>query len=453
MTRRRTNSRKRIHRNSLIGQEGINLIEEVLLKMGYLWVPAGAIEAGIDGTIEIRDPVTGDLLQSIIRVQSKATSGPFVGQSGTTFDYTCDERDLQYWLAGNVPVILIRSRTDTREAYWVSVKDYFRDPARRTTRKVTFDTTRDRFDPSAAKALRDLAVPKDSGLYFVPPPKPETLTSNLLRVASLPARLYHAVTECGSREAVREVFRAKSRFAPREFVAHGRTILSVHDLSAPTWVDIADPGTVEEFPTSEWSESVDDERRRAFVELLNQCLAERLNRAHVRYHERRDFYYFERTPDLRPRLVRYQGGKQSARKEVFGSRASKLDPARVAYYRHSAFIGHFVRHDEVWYLEVVPTYHFTADGYRTDRHRADRLTGIKRLERNSSVLGQLRMWAAVLTPYTTLFEDDYPHLRFGQLECFGLQCGVDDVAWLKHEEEPLPSDEEVERADSLFGER
>lgn len=450
MPSRRSRGRKKIHKNLLIGQEGINIIEEVLLKMGYLWVPTGAIEAGIDGSIEVRDPGTGDLLHSIIRVQSKATSGPLAGDTGTSFEFVCDERDLQYWLTGNVPVIVVRSRTDTREAYWVSIKDYFRDPKRRKARRIVFDKVRDRFDPSAAKALRDLAIPKDAGLYFSPPPKLETLTSNLLRVSGLPTRLFHAVTECGSRDAVRAEFRGQGKFAPREFVAHGKTLLSVHDLGDPLWADVVDPGTVEEFATSEWSESDDDQKHRDFVELLGQCLTERLGRSFVRFHERRGLHYFTATPDLKPRIIHYPGEKQKTKKEVFGSRASKTDPAKIAYYRHSAFLGQFARHDAVWYLEVVPTYYFTSDGYRTDRYRADRLAGIKRLERNPSVLGQLRMWVSVLCTSDTLFEQDYAHLRFGQLERFELPCGVDDVAWVKREDQPLPTEEEIEQADSLF---
>jgi hypothetical protein len=60
--------RKKIHQNSLRGQEGINIIEVAVLKMGFVWSQRGAVEAGIDGTIEIRAPDTGDMFHSIIRV-------------------------------------------------------------------------------------------------------------------------------------------------------------------------------------------------------------------------------------------------------------------------------------------------------------------------------------------------------------------------------------------------
>jgi uncharacterized protein DUF4365 len=451
MPSRSTRRRKKIHRNVLLGQEGINIIEEAVLKMGFVWSPMGAIEAGIDGTIEIRDPETGEMLHSIIRVQSKATSGPFVADSGQTFEYLCDERDLDYWLRGNAPVILVRSRSETREAYWVSIKDYFRDPERRKTRKVVFNKDANRFDVSAAGALRNLAVPADLGAYFAPAPKREVIYSNMLRVTRVPTRLFHGVAiEHGSREAIREVLQQYVQFPYREWVTRGKTVLSVHDLSQHPWNTVVDAGTVEEFAASEWADGEDEQKRRDFVELLNYCLAEMLGPAHVRYHEKRGFYYFAATPDLTARTITYTSVKQKTEKEVFGPRQNKKDPDRVAYYRHSAFVGQFVRHDAVWFLEIEPTYHFTFDGKRGDRYSASRLTGIKRLERNPSVLGQLHMWVSVLAPPNTLFRKVYPNLEFGDLKRLDLPCGIDDAAWLKREDEPLPPAEIVDQADTLW---
>ena len=64
---------KQIANQSILGQQGINLVEQRLLGMGFVWYPAVGLEAGIDGHFEIRDPVTGELSNSIVQVQSKAT--------------------------------------------------------------------------------------------------------------------------------------------------------------------------------------------------------------------------------------------------------------------------------------------------------------------------------------------------------------------------------------------
>jgi hypothetical protein len=273
-------------------------------------------------------------------------------------------------------------------------------------------------------------------------------------VSQLPTQLYHGYLldeQLATRRAIRESLQQFTQYPPREWITRSKTVLSVHDLSQHPWNKVVEAGTVEAFDAAEWSDSDDDQRRRDFAELLNYCLAEMLGPQHVRYQESRGYYFFAATPDLKPRLISYTSVKQKAEKEVFGPRQNKKDPTRVAYYRHSAFIGHFVRDDDgAWFLEIEPTYHFTFDGKRGDSFGASRLTGIKRLERNPSVLGQLHMWRAVLSPPPTLFRKAYPHLAFGDLEKFQLSAGIDDPAWLKREDEPLPAADEVERADTLW---
>ncbi|ASC73673.1 hypothetical protein XM38_046450 [Halomicronema hongdechloris C2206] len=64
---------KKIGKRDITGQKGINVIEEIVLEMGFLWYPTGGVEAGIDGFIEIRDDVTEEVTNSIIQVQGKAT--------------------------------------------------------------------------------------------------------------------------------------------------------------------------------------------------------------------------------------------------------------------------------------------------------------------------------------------------------------------------------------------
>jgi hypothetical protein len=130
---------KRILATSILGQRGINLIERLVLQMGFLWTQTGAIEAGIDGIIETRDAGTGEVHNAILQVQSKAVS-QFTSETAEGFDYRCRSEDLEYWLHGNAPVILIVSRPETGEAYWVSVKNYFSDPMQK--RKATIHLQR-----------------------------------------------------------------------------------------------------------------------------------------------------------------------------------------------------------------------------------------------------------------------------------------------------------------------
>jgi len=172
---------KRILPTSFTGHKGVLLIDSIVTNMGWLFTPTLAhTDGGVDGFIEIRRNETDELTNLILQVQSKATSKEWTAETGDLFEYRCSDRDLAYWLQGNTPVILVVSRPDTQEAYWVSVKHYFNDLSARKAKKVRFDKKTGRFDVNAAGALHDLAAPVNSGLYSEPPPKSESLLSNLL---------------------------------------------------------------------------------------------------------------------------------------------------------------------------------------------------------------------------------------------------------------------------------
>ena len=190
---------KRITQATLVGERGISLIAQIAMSMGLVWYPTGSVEAGIDGHLELRDSETGEVFNAVIGVQSKATDRAFVNETETGLDFYCDERDIDYWLNGNLPVVLIVSRPSTSEAYWVSVKDYFRDPGRRASKKVHFHKGTDRFGAGCRDALFRLAVPQDVGLYLAPPLRNEVLISNLLPVELLTSRMYVAPTKGSSK--------------------------------------------------------------------------------------------------------------------------------------------------------------------------------------------------------------------------------------------------------------
>jgi Domain of unknown function (DUF4365) len=84
------------------GQQGVNFIEGVLLKMGSRWTPSGPNEVGIDGYIELFDPATRVSLGLNLAAESKVVSS--IRDATEEFRYNCDPSDLEYWLKGNIPV-------------------------------------------------------------------------------------------------------------------------------------------------------------------------------------------------------------------------------------------------------------------------------------------------------------------------------------------------------------
>jgi hypothetical protein len=157
----------------------------------------------------------------IVSIQSKATDGTFEGETDSELTFTCSERDLRYWLKGNLPVIVVYSRPRTDVACWLSVKEYFSHPIRRAARKLRFAKARDSFNLSAKDALTKLALLNNGGLYLGATPKHETIFTDLLPVKQFPERFYHAHTHFSSRkEASLRVERAAALFTKEiEFLA------------------------------------------------------------------------------------------------------------------------------------------------------------------------------------------------------------------------------------------
>ena len=53
---RSTQKPKTLSSQGLLGQQGVNFIEKIVLDMGSRWTPSGPNEVGIDGYIELFDP-------------------------------------------------------------------------------------------------------------------------------------------------------------------------------------------------------------------------------------------------------------------------------------------------------------------------------------------------------------------------------------------------------------
>lgn len=327
--------RKKIGQSDIIGQQGINIIEEVVLRMGFLWYATGGVEAGIDGIIEIRDFQTGEVTNCILQVQSKATQKTLLqAENENSFEYRFQERDIDYWLQGNAPVILIVVKTSTKEAFWVAVKDYFCDAKRRQSKKVTFDKRFNRFDFNARDALIKLAVPQNSGLYLAPRPKLEKLYSNLLRVSQLAEHLYTAYTFTEDESKAYSALQKVGRNLGQEWLLKENFVLSFHDLRQAPWTEICDLGTVEQHGVDEWSLSNRLELQQEFVWLLNNTLREKI-KGELSFDRKKKCYYFKPTNDLSVRQYSYRSLSNAL---AMYRREHHNLPARVVLHKTSRFI-------------------------------------------------------------------------------------------------------------------
>ena len=246
--------------------------------------------------------------------------------------------------------------------------------------------------------------------------------------------MFIASTEYRDRQELITALKGKANEFGVEWTLKNKQILAFRDLREFPYREICDIGTAEEFAVLEWADSDDSERQRDFVALLNTALRAKLRALGVVFEHRAPMfcYYVRGNSDLRPVPFGYSGGKRRTNRDVFKPYYSK--DRQLSYCRHSAFKGQFYRLSDRWYLEVTPTYYFTKDGIEHLPNYEALLKGIKRLEKNNAVRGQLVMWAGLLTQTGDMYLPDYPYLAFGNPLSFELDVGLDDAVWLERDE-------------------
>ena len=444
---------KKLTPRGLLGQRGVNLIERIVLDMKSRWIPGGPNEVGIDGYIELFDSSTHSPIGSHIAVQSKALSS-FENETTEGFDYWCKPRDIDYWVSGNLPIILVVSRPETEEAYWISIKDHFKDSKNKTSTKVHFNKSKQRLLSTSFEDLVAIGKSPEIGFYSPPLPKAERLFSNLIPLTKYPDNIWLAST--GARKP-RDVWQKLAKIGglyDGAWMLHEKKILSFHNLEEYPWSEICDRGTMEEFESDEWAASEDSDRKRQFVQLLNLTLKSQLG-PEVRYWPSEDCYAFSGSVEDGDIQKEYRSVKRKSKITVV-SRYNKTNKnGRVfVWLRHHAFKGQFKYFDDQWYLEITPTYRFTYDGCNLDRFHEDRLKGIKRIEGNRAVLSSVLFWADYIGEKNDLFKARNIPLSFGRPLSFELEHGINDKEWsAKNEEENSKAQDDVESFLPLFDEQ
>lgn len=420
---------KKYTKSQITGGHGASLIAERVFSMGHVYQATGDLEAGIDGYIEIRDPETEEATGLTVAVQSKATAGRFTAETDERFEYLLDERDLDYWLSGNLPVLLVVSRPQSGEAYYKSIKEYFSSPERRKDRKVVFDKQADRFDESASGELVALARPQDSGLYVSPVPNDEALLSNLLPVRRYPETVYHAETDYRDPGRIWSEAKDKGLDVSGEWFLHDKRIWCIHDLREEPFRRFCRPETTEPDALSRWADTADRDLKWNFVRLMKECLGERLRRLRVGYNRDKGLYYFWAPHDLSKRKAQYRhhSGSRHHHTVFKGYPEHSSSPDDIHFYRHAAFEGYFERIDGQWHLKITPSYLFTTDGRENHPGGGKLVSNIKRFEKHEAVRSQIEFWAYQLR--RSDFASEYPHLTFDPLRSFSISQGIDDAMW------------------------
>lgn len=414
-------SGKKLSESELIGDAGIALIHRRVSAMGHAWRQLG-LDAGIDGSIELRDPSTGEVSNRHILVQSKASKRPFPGETVDRFHFICDERDLEYWLKSDQPVILVCSHPYADGAWWVHVQSHFADAARRADRRVDFDKRTMSFESDITDHLFAVADPEGRAHTPAPMFKQEVLESNLLPTRPPASYFSYGTTASRARE-VYEAQRIEDLGLRHDFVLKAGRLLTFRIVDE-TGLGVTVRGEPTVHALADLVDGTGDEM--LAVQLLNVALRDDLS-DDCDFARNRNLLYVRATENLSTRKWNTGGSNW---RSMFKGYPKKNDPSKVSYYRHAALAWQFMSVDSEWYCALTPDYYFTHDGRHESRFAADLLKKIKMIDRHQAVRQETRMWASILRGEVTLLKQPRPRiLDFGDLATFSLDRGIDDAAW------------------------
>lgn len=216
--------------------------------------------------------------------------------------------------------------------------------------------------------------------------------SNLLPLKAYPKTLFVAPALCKSqKQAWAVLLRSPSGPIPRAWAYHGKYLYSLFDPSRSEFERIADIMALEEHDSEDWAQSDDPDRRRLFTWLLNGALIDDMWQRRIHYFWRDRVFFFPGRLDEPPRRIRYRNVQQRSEITVVQHYPREPQAGDHRYLRHNAVSAHF-RRLESWVVEVTPTYLFTDDGKKKNRFHQQRLSKIKRIERNRAVLSQTLLW-------------------------------------------------------------
>jgi hypothetical protein len=180
-------------------------------------------------------------------------------------------------------------------------------------------------------------------------------------------------------------------------------------------------------------------------------LQQKLYQDQILWQNEHDLFFFSDDNNL-SRKETWQGKVESER-TVFEAIVST--DYQVSYYKHLAFSVQFKILGGKWYAAIRPDWYFSYDKYKPYFYAADKISWLKRQEKNTNVFNHFRFLAYFLSNAKplNLFNQKpiYPFLKFGKILEFSNAPALDDKGWeLKEETENIPETEQAEEQPTSY---
>jgi hypothetical protein len=286
--------------------------------------------------------------------------------------------------------------------------------------------------------------------------KTETVILNLMEV-TFPPTLYIADLIIDRDEVIRNSRREgkglKWNAAPRDvaqaalkqrglsfavdWVCHSNQVVTFHDLRADdlALANIIDQGTAEPVKTERFysvNGQVDEDRERVFKSLLGRCLQQTLYHQRVKWQHQDKLFIFTDEDGEAERREQWYGKKEGDR-AVYIRQMKKDKPDEILRCKHLAFETRYRRIGDRWYIQIIPDWFFSYDGYKRSFFGADNIKWLKRKENNQQVLNHFRFIAHFLKhdKPSGLFgaQARSGFMSFGETVSLNSAPALDDLDW------------------------
>lgn len=247
---------------------------------------------------------------------------------------------------------------------------------------------------------------------------PTTITSNLQAI-ELPASVYVAELTIDDKAVITRA-KAELNYGGRStnrrstikmalllegvetdaWVYYDGRLFAFEDMEQTGVAAVIDAGSIERLDVTDLSASPEIENVNILKQLLVAQTQERLKSKQVRLHSKDRFFFFG--PSLEGQKERKEAwiGKKRSERRVYKVIQQKKDPTKVAHHQHLSFDLSFIRFEDAWYAEIVPSWYYSFNGYRRSNWHEDLLSKQKRQEHNSTVRDQVRFVAYFLASLT-----------------------------------------------------
>lgn len=222
-----------------------------------------------------------------------------------------------------------------------------------------------------------------------------------------------------------------------DWVLHENKLITFHDLNDTNnpLNSVIDPGTITSIDCEDFY-NINDDYLRVFKFLLRKCFERKLHHMGIKPKGKGIYAFVPDENHFEKRTVKWHS-KKDATRTVFELKRQKKNPEKIAYGKHFALKTNFHLISKKWYATIIPEWFISYDGYKESFYGYQRLSYLKRNERNAQVFNHLKFIVYQLTSaiQTSLFSDsfNYEFLKFKKLKEVEAYPKIDENSWYNHE--------------------